>query len=167
MCISVLKTCISIKTDQYVRIFYFISGTITFPQAGTIKELRLRHVSGFVACKSNGFTGFWGGCRNQAPLNVWITEDKDFSGTSRPNKIKEDILFPLSSVRASATKRGFYSMNPLADDSEDITFVVGPPDTVTVVSGDYRIWYGEDLFNRRVNNGNDGTHCVEVFATYN
>jgi len=54
-------------------------------------------------------------------------------------------------------------MGSFDDTSTEIEFTAHPK--VKVYAGNYRIYYGEDLFNRR-RGGNDGEHCVEVFVSY-
>jgi len=142
-----------------------ISGTIDFTTSGLVTRLRLVHKSGYVGCKNDGITGFWGGCESQPPLNVWITADKDFPDKTKPEDITEDIKFPRGSVQASATNRGFYTMGSFDDASNQIEFNVEDDDFVSIQADKCRIWYGEDLFNRK-QGGNQGTHCVEVFASY-
>ena len=147
--------------------YVHFSGTIEFQTTGTVTKLVLEHQSGFVGCKNDGVTGFWGGCAGQSPLNVWITEDKDFSGKSTPSGLAADIIFPRPNVLATATNRGFYEMGTSSDTDTEIEFLVDEDeDYINISAGNkYRIWYGEDLFNRK-QGGNQGTHCVKVFASY-
>ena len=147
----------------YITVYF--SGTIEFQTSGTVTKLVLEHQSGFVGCRNNGVTGFWGGCAGQRPLNVWITEDKAFPGTSRPSNLAADIIFPRPNVLATATNRGFYEMGTFSDSDTEIEFLVDGAFINISAGTKYRIWYGEDLFNR-AQGGNQGTHCVKVFASY-
>ncbi|XP_066928308.1 uncharacterized protein [Clytia hemisphaerica] len=145
-------------------------GTYTHQCTGQVTLLKLVSKSGSVGCYKGVTPGYWGGCPNAPPINVWITEHRgdNFKYVKKSYyDIKHDIKFPEPFTAYDANKYGFYYLNEFHDKSSFIYFTAEHNDYYTyfVKGKKYRVYYGEDLFDQGVGN-NVGKHCVYVYASF-
>ena len=133
--------CFGAKDDQF--------GSFEVKIGGSVKSVKLVHVSGEVACSTfNLLGGSKFGCKSSPELYTFITTSTD------------DILLPeIDEILPAYTLQGY------RPDSTEIVFTtISTP--LRLSSGQQlRVWFGEDLRNVSESD-NGGLSCVDVYAKY-
>ena len=134
------EVCFGAKNDSY--------GKFTFTSNGTVVALKLVYISGFVTC--NKYTVPYGShwaCREEGNIRTVLT-----NGTN-------GVIFPQIFKEKAYVLPGY-----LGNSSELVFNILSPP--LRVATGDeYRIWYNDDLVDKKEDD-NDGITCLDVYARY-
>ena len=133
--------CFGAKNDSY--------GNFTFKSNGTVIALKLVYISGFVTCNKHTvpYGSHWA-CKEEGKIRTIVTNATN------------EVIFPQHDYQEKAYDLPGY----LGNSSELVFNMLSPP--LRVATGDeYRIWYNDDLVDKKEGD-NDGHTCVNVYARY-
>lgn len=129
--------CFGAKDDQF--------GKFVVEVGGSVKSVKLVHVSGFVRCRKNNTSASnWGCGRNN--IDTILTRSDNTT------------LLPDSQETS-------YQLPGYTPNSDEIVFADLKNPLILSSGQELRIWYGEDLVNGREID-NYGTSCADVYAKY-
>ena len=146
--------CFGSRSNQY--------GTFNIAKTGLLKTMKLVHKSGSIKCNPNDPASYWG-CRyveyNQNGLLTIITKSnrKAFLPPAGDLKVRND--------EGCRNEKHFYHLDGITHTSPELLFSHLPNPLSVSRNQELQIWYGQDWADCSELN-NDGTTCVDVYATY-
>ena len=129
--------CFASRDDKF--------GKIVVEVGGSVKSVKLVHVTGFLKCRNEDSPSNWGCSDN---FGTVLTQSDDV------------ILLPES-------KEKWYKLPGYTPTSEEIVFTDLKNPLILSSGQELRIWYADDFSGTEFEESNNsGTTCVDVYAKY-